>query len=444
VAGTFEIDSGGSLSDAAFHSCAAGSNSLRSSLSAGTLLAAGILAGGVHLGLGQEALRNSLAGEQMAEVRRNAVQNPSANLQWGSAKFLVGSSLGIEWNDNVGYSDAIQQKDLILRPAISLGASVPLTEENALFAALDIGYAKYFNFPQYDRLVVSPGTQLGFDIYVKDFHFDLHDNVAVTERPIGEGTISEAGDYGEFANTAGINVDWDLNEVILSVGYDHENAIATTPTFSYLDRNVENFVGRATFQPSQSWSYGPEASGGFTRYDQPVLSDSDNYSLGGFAAWQPTSLFHASLRAGYTAFSFKSQPGQTPVSDIASYYIGLKLAHRLNDVVSPSLDAGRQIRLGVYSELLDLWYAHPRIDWHVFEQVHLDTRLTFESGSDKGNSVLHVNEDYTLLGGGFGAGYQIMEKLLLRLDYEYTVKDSNVADRDYHRHRIQFQVQYTF
>jgi hypothetical protein len=423
---------------------AAGANSVMARSATWSRWAAVMLAGGVQAGLGQEALRSSLAGEQMAEMRRNALQNQPANLQWGSASFLVGSSLGIEWNDNVAYSDQNQQRDLILRPAFSIGASVPFTEANALFAVVDIGYAKYINFPQYDRFLISPGTQLGFDLYVKDFHFDLHDNISVTEHPVAEGTISGAGDYGEFANTAGILADWDLNEVILSVGYDHVYAIATTSDFSYLDRHMDGFVGRAGFQPSQSWSYGPEASGGFTRYDQPVLNDSVNYSFGGFAAWQPTTLFHASLRAGYTAFSFQSRSNQQPAPDASGYYVDLKLAHRLNDVVAPSLDVGREIRLGINSELLDLWYARPRIDWRLFEQVHLDTRLTFESGTDKGSSALHINEEYTLLGGGIGAGYQILEKVSLRLDYDYSVKDSDVAARDYHMHRIQLGVQYTF
>ncbi len=445
MAGTPGFDSGGRLSAAAFHSRAAGANSITASSDLWShLLATVILAGGTHVGLGQEALRSSLAGEEAVKMRRNALQNQPANLQWGIAKFVVGSSLGLEWNDNVSYSDANQQQDLILRPAFSLGAVAPVTENNALYATFDIGYAKYIRFPEYDRLVISPGTQVGFDVYVKDFHFDLHDAISVTERPVAQGTISGAGDYGEFANVAGLGVDWDLNEVILSVDYDHETAIATTSTFSYLDRQVENLVGRATLQPSQSWSYGPEASGGITRYDQPVLEDSENHSFGGFAAWQPTTLFQADLRAGYTAFSFHSRPNQPSPPDTASYYVSLKLALQLNDLVALSVDAGRQARLGINSELLDLWYAHPRADWRLFEKIGLDTRLTFERGTDKGSSVLNVDEDYTLLGGGMGAAYQIMEKLLLRLDYDYTFKNSNIAARDYHQHRIYFQIQYTF
>jgi hypothetical protein len=411
-------------------------------LTRATLMA--ILVGITQIAPSQEALRNSLAGEEAAALRHNALQNASGNLRLGMVSCLVGSSFGVEWNDNVGYSDANQQQDFILRPAVSLVASMPLTEQNGLFATLDAGYAKYVRYSQYDRFLIAPGTQLAFDAYVKDFHFDFHDDVAVTEHPIAEGTISGTGDYGEFSNLAGIGVDWDLNEVIASFGYDHQTAIATTSGFSYLDRSSDNFVLRGAFQPSQAWSGGPEATAGWTTYEHPVLNDSENYSLGGFLSWDPKGLFQANLRAGYSLYSFHSLPHQAPVPDASGYYMDLRLSHRLNDIVTLALNAGRQIRLGVNSDLLDLWYAHPTIDWRLFEKIRLDTHFTFENGTESRSSVLVANEDYTLLGAGIGTGYQLMEKLLLSLTYDYAVKDSNLVDRDYHQHKVQLQIQYTF
>jgi hypothetical protein len=416
---------------------------LNSSLSNCTLVAV-ILAALVQIAQGQEALRTSLAGEEAAALRRNVLESQTGNLQLGLTSFQVGGSLGIEWNDNVAYSDVNQQQDVILRPAFSLGVSRPLTEQNGLYASLDLGYAKYIHLSQYDRLLIAPGTQLTFDTYFKDFHFNVHDYAALTEQPVAFGTISDTGNFGEFSNLAGLGVDWDLNELIASLGYDHQTTIATTSAYSYLNENSENFVARATFQPSQAWSGGPEASAAFTSYEYPVLSDSQNYSLGGFVAWEPGTHFHGSFRAGYTWFFFKSPPNQSPVPDTSSYYFDANLSDRLNDVIALSVDAGRQIRRGVNSDLLDLWYAYPVIDWHIFEKIHLDTHLTFENGIESGNSVLSANERYTLLGGGIGMGYHLMEKLLLTWSYDYTVKDSNLAGRDYHQNKVQLQIQLTF
>jgi hypothetical protein len=392
----------------------------------------------------QEALRTSLAGEDAARARRNALENPSANVQMGLASFMVGASFGLEWNDNVSYSDENKQADLILHPGFSLATSIPMTEQNGFFATVDIGYAKYIKYSQYDHLFIGPGSQLAFDAYAGDFHFDFHDYLAVTEQPVAQGTISGSGNYGLLSNLAGLGVDWDLNQLIASFNYDHQTVLATTSAYSYLDHSGDIFVLRASFESSSSWSWGPEASAGTANYDQPVLNDSKNYSLGGFVTWKPTTLFNTSLRGGYTSFSFEALPHQNPIPDTSNYYLDLNVAHRINEWMTFSLSAGRQTRLGVNSELIDFWYAHPVIAWGIFEKFRFDTHLTFESGSDTGNPVYVVNEDYTLLGGGIGASYPLLEKMLLTLNYDYAVKNSSEAVRDYHQHRVLLQIQYAF
>jgi hypothetical protein len=403
-----------------------------------------ILAGGAHSGLSQEALYISLAGEDAAAARHSALLSQSGNMQLGLASFLIGASFGMEWNDNVAYSDANQQRDWIFRPGFSLDASMPLTEQNGLFATFDVGYAKYVRYSQYDQLLIAPGTQLAFDMYVKDFHFEIHDIIALTDVALAQGTVSGTGDYGEFSNLAGIGVDWDLNQLIASFSYDHQTAISTHSNFSYQDRNSDNFILRGSFEPSAAWTVGPEAGGGFTRYREAVLNDSQNASVGAFVTAQPTTLSQATVRAGYTWFSFDALPGHPPIPNTSGYYLSANLSHRLNDVISFSIAAGRQITLGINSELLDLWYARPIIDWHLFEKFHLDTHFVYENGIESGTTVLVANESYTLLGGGIGTGCQLTEKLLLGLVYDYSVKDSNLAQRNYHQNKVLLQLQYTF
>jgi hypothetical protein len=393
---------------------------------------------------GQESLRISLAGEETAASRRRAFAEQSGNLQLGPASLLLGSVVGLEFNNNVNFSDLNRQQDVIVRPAVTLAGMVPITEANALYATLDFGYGKYLKYSQYDRLTIKPGSQLGLDVYVKDFHFNLHDDLALTEEPIAQGTISGVGDYGEFSNTGGLSVDWDLNEVIASLGFDHQNAVATVSRFSYLDRRSENVFGRVTFQPSDALTAGLETSAGLTAYDKPVLNDNLNYSFGAFADWNASANFRFKPRAGYTAYSFSATGSGPPPREVTGYYLDVVLFHRLNDVLSYNIEAGRQIRLGVNSELIDIWYVRPRIDWHLFEHLTLGTHLTFEQGTDSGNSIFFALESYTLLGGGIGIQYPLMEKVLAALDYDYSVKDSDISARNYHQHRIQFRVQYTF
>jgi hypothetical protein len=393
----------------------------------------------------QEALSLSIASEAAAEQRRQILEQQVGNIHLGNASVFLGARLGLELNDNINYSDEFRQEDVILHPGISVAGSLPLSEVNALYLSLDISYAKYFYHPEYDRFQIGPGSQLGFDIYVKDFHFNVHDNISLTETPVAQGAISGVGTYNEFANVIGLSVDWDLNDLVASVGFDHENAISTTSYFSYLDRNVESFFARTSFQLSQAVTAGPEASIGLTAYDQHLLSDSVNSSLGAYVDWQVSEYLHVKPRGGYTFYTFSNpSSGATIPPNQGSFYFDLDLSDRLNDFMNLSIDAGRQLRLGVSSDLIDLWYVRPQVGLRLFEKVGLSPHLVFEQGTDSGNSVNVPNEQYTLLGGGIGASCRLMEKVLLSLGYDYTVKNSDIPERNYHQNRIQIWVQYTF
>jgi opacity protein-like surface antigen len=392
----------------------------------------------------QEALRISLAGEAAAE-RRHAFEEQPGNIQIGRSKILLSAALGLELNDNVNYSDEMRQKDFIIGPELGVTGLVPLSEANTLYLSLDLSYLKYLRYSQYDRLLIAPFSQLGFDIYVKDFHFNLHDQVSLTDQPIAQGTISGVGVYNEFANVVGVSADWDLNDAVISAGFDHQNAISTKSYYSYLDRNVESFFARTTLQFSQAVTAGPEASIGLVDYDKPLLNDNLNYSIGLFADWLASAHLHLKPRIGYTHYTFDPLPGQQEKPpDADNFYFSLLLSQQLNEFVNFSIDAGRQLSLGVNSDLINLWYVRPVANLRLLEKVSLRCSLVFEDGQDIGNSVLVQNETYTLLGWGVGASYQLTDKVMLNLAYDYSVKSSDIPVRNYHRNRVTLRLQYTF
>lgn len=398
----------------------------------------------VRSSVAQEALRLSLAGEAASAARRQALEEQTGNIRIGRADLFVGAGLGLEFNDNVNYSDQFRQEDFIFRPDLNTAGSLPLSEVNALYLSLDLSYAKYVRYDQYDHLLIAPGSQLGLDIYVKDFHFNLHDQVSASESPVAQGTISGVGTYDEFANTAGLSVDWDLNDLVASFGFDHQNAISTTSYFSYLDRSSESFFARAAFQLSQAVTAGPEASIGLTAYDRPLLNDSLNYSLDLYADWQASAHLHIKPRFGYTYYSFDPVPLRPTPPDASSYFFALELTQRMNDFVDLSIDAGRELRLGINSDLIDLWYARPKAGIRLSEKFGLDLHMLFEQGADTGNPLFVPNERYTLIGGGLSTSLQLMEKVVLRFGYDYAVKSSDIALRSYHQNKVVLELQYTF
>src|SRR6266851_2470517 len=57
---------------------------------------------GVHA---QDAVRPSLAGQEAADAREQDVSRIPYNLLLGPVRFRVGASVGVEYNDNINYSD---------------------------------------------------------------------------------------------------------------------------------------------------------------------------------------------------------------------------------------------------------------------------------------------------------------------------------------------------
>src|SRR5436853_1730173 len=250
----------------------------------------------------QDAIRPSLAGQAASDARQQDVSRIPYNLLLGPVRFRVGASVGVEYNDNVNYSDdgtfvipnptgpgtitisASPQDDVIVTPNLTLDMIWPITQLNTLRLDLGIGYSFYLDHSNYntDNILIAPKSQLAFDIFVGDFRINIHDRMQLQQDPIQEGALSNVQDYGRFENTAGVSVLWDLNKILLQIGYDHYNFVSTTSAFDYLDRNSEMLQGSAAFIINPTLTVGAEGNAVFTRFDQNILNDNEDYSLGGF------------------------------------------------------------------------------------------------------------------------------------------------------------------
>ena len=80
--------------------------------------------------LGQEALRESLAGSKAAEARELAIENQPYNIKAGPVSLLFDASLGIELNDNINLAETGRQDDVIFQPKLNMRAFWPVTQRN--------------------------------------------------------------------------------------------------------------------------------------------------------------------------------------------------------------------------------------------------------------------------------------------------------------------------
>src|SRR5437870_3947547 len=140
----------------------------------------------------QEAVRPSLAGEAAAEARHQAIENIPYNLRLGPVRFLFSTTLGIEYNDNINLAETGQEDDVIIRPQFNLDAIWPVTALNTLKLDIGMGYAFYINHPNANTngVIISPGSQLSFDIFIQDFRINLHDRFSLQQDPVAEAELS--------------------------------------------------------------------------------------------------------------------------------------------------------------------------------------------------------------------------------------------------------------
>ena len=208
----------------------------------------------------QDAVRPSLAGEQASEARRQDIEHIPYNLMTGPIKYRVSATFGIEYNDNINLSDNNAESDVIIHPQVNIDAIWPVTQINTLRLDIGLGYAFYIDHSDQDTngILLSPGSQIAFDVFIGDFRINFHDRFSLQQDPVEELQLSNVADYGRFENTAGVSVMWDLNKAVLTFGYDHYTYIATNSDFDYLDRNAEEIVGSASFAVTNTTGVGLE------------------------------------------------------------------------------------------------------------------------------------------------------------------------------------------
>jgi opacity protein-like surface antigen len=414
----------------------------------------------------QDAVRPSLAGEAAAEARRQDVDRLPYNLLLGPVRFRVSATIGVEYNDNINLSDdedaiiltpggpilvqARTQDDVILRPQVNVDAIWPITQLNTLRLDLGLGYSFYLDHSNANTngILISPGSQLAFDIFVGDFRINIHDRPQLQQDPIAELALSNVVDYGRFENTAGVGVLWDLNKALLTLGYDHYNYISTTDQFDYLNRHAEILSGTLQVLLTSTIGLGPEGYAVFTRYDDQVLNDSETYAVGAFLETQITNNLKIRIAGGYQwidfdravvdFFGFRFFRDQKNFSD---WYANILVSHRLNSSLKQTVSAGREAQLGVNSNFIDLRYVRHTISWNIVRDTLIGTEFFYEDAEDSGG---FINEHLHRYGGAITVGYQLTPHITLGARYQYTQKDSDVVLRDYRQNRVSIDGTYSF
>jgi hypothetical protein len=391
----------------------------------------------------------STASDQADKVELTTDGPGYYNLGFGPVKVRFQADMAVEYSDNVQYSAGNPQADISLSPGVNVQALWPVTEQNTLQFSIGIGYVYYLKTSSLDHLYVTPnsGDSLALKVYAGDFVINFHDRISVTEDVAQSPTISGTGEFGEFDNTTGVGVDWNLYKLIFSFGYDHDIALATTSNFEDTDHSSDLFTLRAALRMHETAQLGLELSGGITTYDQTVLSDNTEFSIGPFYKAQLTEHISANLSGGYSSYMFSPNSAtnalvNTPngLNNNNGYYANLSLTHQVNSWLNQSLTASRQTQLGVTANLAEMYSVNYQANWSFIRKVNFTTQLLYEHGTTFGGAMQTLD----IYGGGIGFGYNITQKLAGTVNYQLQVKKADPAALNYIQNQLVFNFTYSF
>jgi hypothetical protein len=389
---------------------------------------------------GQEAIRMSLASEQAAAAQNPTVGSNYYNVQAGPVYLQFQGEMGIEFNDNVNYTESDHRADVILRPVLNTDLLWPLTERNSFSFYSGLGYVYYLRTSTLDHPYVSPNSKVAFRIYAGDFVWELHDRFSAQDNVLQTPSLSGTGNYFQIENIAGVDATWDLYKLILSLGFDYDTVSVLSGPFTSFTHNSDLLKQRTTFLVNSTDRTGLELEGGLTAYDQSHLENNTEFAVGPFYETKFSPHLRARLCGGFAAHFF-TPTSFSAIRDFDSYYFDLSLSHELNKWFSHWLSAGRRIEGGTPNASLYVHdYLYYQANFYAVKDMRFGLHVSFDHGDTEGG----LDEVFDRYGAGIFLSRSLNHDLTANITYEFWRKNSDLSDYGYVQNRLIFDATYKF
>jgi hypothetical protein len=385
--------------------------------------------------------RESLSGESVAEQLRQSGNDQVYNLRIGPVQLRAEADSTLSFNDNIGLNKDGKSADIIVTPSAILHGSWKVTELNSLTFDIGIGYETYLTHSQYNSILLSPDTQAQFNFFVGDVLLTLHDTFSYQQDPTDIGQLSDQTQLSRFTNDAGISATWDLNDVVLSLAYDHQNLWVTDSEYDYLTNQSDTIAPKVSVKVDESIQAGVSLSFSDVRYEQSFQNDYTTVSVGPFVTAQVSENLSVSGQfGGY--FANYARGGQNgDAEDVASYYGSLGVNHRINTYFQESLTAGREYLPGLTSNFTERIYANYTLTWQATSTLSIGGNLLAENLTDSSAAFRETSNRY---GTGFSANESLSDHMTLSFNYQFLLKDADPSYLSYTQNVATFGLQYRF
>ncbi len=438
----------------------------------GPILALVLLAG--DAAFAQVPARPSFAGSAAAAGRRRG-DEVDYNLRLGPIRLKLNAGLQFEYDDNVNLADERisgefgPQSDFFIRPQLNMIASWQVTQINRLSLRLGMGYEFSLNDSRdtdVSPFTLAPDSELGFDIFIGDVRINLHDRFSLQNNPVSQATSVNTGGYSLFTNAAGISVLWDLNDVVVTGGYDYIIERYTGGSAEANDRDSHQLQLSVAFLLNETTTTGIQGSALLSTRTGITQEEQSLYSLGPFLEFQLTPYTRFVISGGAQLSETEQNAGTVgqqrfvigsdgEIFEIGSgggeatedsggdlgFYWTVAAYNRLNVWYNHSLTAGHERQVGLGANYVDIDYIRYSASWRVNSNITLDLTTGFEHYEEsQGLNPETLNRWQA----GIGFSYRLRGNLSTTFRYNFNTKSSDLALRDYQQNVVTVGLVYDF
>jgi len=383
----------------------------------------------------------SQTGESAAQQMRAQNTNQQYNLRVGPVLLRAEADLTTQFNDNIGFSKDGRVADIVVTPMGILHGRWGISDLNTLTFNIGVGYQAYLFNSQYDDVVISPDSELSFNLFVGDCTINFHDSFSYQQDPTQVGQLSNQVRLSRFQNDAGISAKWDLNDYFVELDYDHSNLWVLQSQFDYLTNQSDTIAPSITWKINETLNAGLQASFSDTRYEQSFQNDSTSETFGPFVKATLSDFLSVSAAAGGFLTQYSNGGGNGDNSNLSSYYANMGINHQITKFLSQSLTAGKEFLPGLTSNYTQRIYINYGDQWNATQFIFVTTNLFWENLDDSDSAFRENSNRYGL---SFSIHDQLSEHLVVNVGYQFLLKDADPSYLSYYQNVGTVGLNYNF
>lgn len=374
------------------------------------------------------------------------------NIKIGGIPFRLSGSLDLEFSDNIDRVSKDSEAEFTILPRLNISGSVKLASKTSLNIGLGVGYIKYLNHGENDRLLtlasLTPDTGVSLNIKAGKFIVSIYDRPSVPQYQSDFASQRNQTQYNQFTNTAGLSILWGINtKSDISLRYSHSTAVSLGSENNSTDGGTDSFLAALSCQLSESLGVGFQGSVDVRSYSSNLLNSGTSYAVGIFASSELSRFLRIRGSFGYQGGDYGSSGHIGDSSSLGTYYTTITLFNNLNSHISHSLSVGREAQQGSFSNFTVNNYLKYQANWNLVSSVGFNGWASFEDIDESGGLFAQHFQYYST---GAACSFSLSSHTSLSLTYAYSRRltlsngNNNNGILDFTENRISLSIGYAF